>query len=499
MTTATIGRRAAIIIALVTAIAVVQRAKSQQPDSKKASVVTISKTQSGNDLLRNGEPYFIKGAGGMRNLELLAAVGGNSIRTWRPDNVRSVLDRGDELGLSVTIGIWLAHERHGFDYSDSERVARQFEAARQAVRTHKDHPALLMWAVGNEMEGRGRNAKVWRAVNDIARMIKQEDPNHPTMTVIAGASPTKIEAINEHCPDIDIIGVNAYGDLSDLPQQMKERGMTRPYIITEFGPFGWWQVKKTSWGEELEPTSTEKAATYLKSYKAAVAAQKGWCFGSYAFLWGDKQEHTRTWFGMFLPEGQRTAAIDAISYCWTGDWPKNRCPEIEQIRIVEASSKSLGDAAGEAIYPPGAKLVCEVKVRDIEGDAVRVRWELRSASTDKRSGGDPEIAPPDHPDAIVSTEQNRVVLKLPATPGPYRLFAYAYDTLDGAATTNLPILVRKTDDKKTIPTTQEASPQARPEDAEKNEGSGAAVGMGRKLAPSPARPAGASVDTLSKR
>jgi hypothetical protein len=51
--------------------------------------------------------------------------------------------------------------------------------------------------------------------------------------------------------------------------ELKRQGLDRPYVITEFGPFGWWQVEKTPWGAELEPTSTAKAITYRQSYAAA--------------------------------------------------------------------------------------------------------------------------------------------------------------------------------------------------------------------------------------
>ena len=42
------------------------------------------------------------------------------------------------------------------------------------------------------------------------------------------------------------------------------------------------------------------------------------CLGTYAFKWGHKQEATPTWFGMFLPDGRRTPAIDTMTELWSG-------------------------------------------------------------------------------------------------------------------------------------------------------------------------------------
>ena len=44
--------------------------------------VDVIKTESGYQLLRDGEPYYIKGIGGKGPYDLLAEYGGNSIRTW---------------------------------------------------------------------------------------------------------------------------------------------------------------------------------------------------------------------------------------------------------------------------------------------------------------------------------------------------------------------------------------------------------------------------------
>lgn len=44
--------------------------------------VRIAENSSGYTLLRNNEPYYIKGAGGADHLDELIYLGGNSIRTW---------------------------------------------------------------------------------------------------------------------------------------------------------------------------------------------------------------------------------------------------------------------------------------------------------------------------------------------------------------------------------------------------------------------------------
>ncbi len=399
---------------------------------------SVEQNDNGWQLLRGGQPYFIKGAGGRGRMEELKSAGGNSIRTWHSRDMGKTLDRAHALGLTVTMGIWLGHERHGFDYSDAAAVAKQKEHVHKTVLEHKDHPALLMWGIGNEMEGDGRNPQVWRAVNDIARMIKELDPNHPTMTVIAGVWPDKITQFNQHCPDIDLVGINAYGGLIAVPDEAKKQGLTRPYVVTEFGPTGWWESPKTPWDIALEPSSTAKAETYHKSYQIAIAKQPGWCLGCYAFLWGHKQEHTRTWFGLFLPEGERTAAIDVLTKEWTGQWPRNRCPRLERIEVQTTSGHLMPVKHHKATA--NSELQWHVVASDPENDPLTIRWEIRPESTDKKSGGDAEQAPQAISGAVLSTGGTHMVARMPPA-GQYRVFVYITDGHGNAATGNVPVLV----------------------------------------------------------
>ncbi len=81
---------------------------------RRAAVkVEIRTTPQGYALYRDGKPYFIQGAGGTGSLSLLKERGGNSVRTWGVDNLDKLLDEAESLGMTVTVGIWLGHERHG--------------------------------------------------------------------------------------------------------------------------------------------------------------------------------------------------------------------------------------------------------------------------------------------------------------------------------------------------------------------------------------------------
>lgn len=399
----------------------------------EALAVELQQTGQGWQLTRDGEPFLIRGAGGDASFEALAAAGANAVRTWAADDIDDLLDEAHANGLAVAVGIWLGHERHGFDYSDKQQVAEQFAKARQAVLRYKDHPAVLLWGVGNEMEGfdAGDNPAIWSAVNDIAAMIKELDPNHPTMTVTAEIGAQRIASINEFCPAIDIHGINAYGGAQSLPERYRAAGGKKPYIITEFGPRGPWESATTEWGAPLEMTSTEKAEFYTQTYTKAVLQAPYLALGSFAFTWGHKMEGTATWFGMFLADDSRLATIDAMTLLWSGESPDNLAPHTEPLRIE-----------GNASVDPGERVTVKVAVSDPDGDPVEVRWALRPESGEYATGGDFRPKLPEIEDAIVAAGEDGVVVEMPESPGAYRLFMYAYDGAGNAATANIPLHVK---------------------------------------------------------
>ncbi|MBN1269629.1 MAG: hypothetical protein JXB04_08580 [Kiritimatiellae bacterium] len=397
------------------------------------SRVTVEKTATGYQLVRNGEPYFIKGAGYRTHMDEIVAAGANSIRTWSASHLESLLNQAHERGLSVCVGLWLAHERHGFDYSDEKKVKQQLEKARFYVNRYKHHPALLMWGVGNETEWiSGTNALVYKAIDDIAVMIKQEDPHHPTLTVVGeiGTNELKIAFLKEHCPHIDILGVNSFGGLRTLPDRIKQSGWEKPYVVTEFGPIGPWEAQKTPWGSEIEQTSSAKARYYYGSYTRGIKDQP-LCLGSYVFLWGFKHETTPTWFSMYLPDGSKLGPVDYMTYAWSGRWPANKAPDLKPIQCPLAQSRVRRLEDFEA----------SVEVSDPNNDPLAYEWEVMSETRKRNRDGTFSTSMRRVTGCIQSNAENRIYFKTPERPGMFRLFVYVRDGKGAAATHNVPFFV----------------------------------------------------------
>jgi hypothetical protein len=151
-------------------------------------------------------------------------------------------------------------------------------------------------------------------------------------------------------------------------------------------------------------------------------------------------EKTHTWYGMFLEDGNRTAAVDAMTRLWTGQWPTNRCPVIEGGILAGIGSGASHSPTG-AVFAAGATLEVSIRASDPESDPLRVTWDVRrDVSDDPRVGGDYEPLEPAIPNAVAESSDTRATLKLPASPGKYRIYVYVRDGHGGAATANLPVL-----------------------------------------------------------
>ncbi|MFU8815686.1 MAG: hypothetical protein ACNA7W_10090, partial [Pseudomonadales bacterium] len=294
-------------------------------------------------------------------------------------------------------------------------------------------PALLLWIIGNELNHGYSNPAVYDAVHDVVSMIHELDPNHPATTTIAGIGENVITDIRQRAPNLDFISFQVYGELFGLPQQLERIGFDAPFMVTEWGTIGFWEVETTDWGAPIEATSSEKAERYRRGYTEILQPLEGRLIGSYAFYWGQKQERTPTWFGLFTEHGHETESIDVLHAIWTGAPPANRSPQLVSLQLD-------GKVAGDSVrLEAGAAYHAEVDAVDPNGDPLSYRWELKPESRATQSGGDfePPIASLDGFIDDAGTARPRITAP---PPGAYRLFVHVDDGRGKAAHGNLPFL-----------------------------------------------------------
>jgi len=399
--------------------------------------IEIEKLDGSYRLLRDGEPFFIKGAGlEYGDIRLLAAHGGNAIRNWSTENAQEVLDTAFANGVMVALGLPVAPERLGFDYNNEQEVSLQKELVRGEILKYRNHPALLAWIIGNELNFDYTNSKVYEAVNDIAVMIHELDPNHPATTTVAGLGMDVVEDLKILAPDLDILSFQVYGELFNVPDFLKKADLNRPVWITEWGAIGYWEMPETDWKAPIEMTSTEKADVYMEGYRKNIEPHLDVIVGSFAFLWGQKQERTPTWFGMFTEAGEETQVVDNMHYIWNGEWPENRSPEIRSFTLDART------AHDNVILSPRRKVSARVRLRDRDKDELKIAWELKPESRALEVGGDREARIGNLPLEIVSEKNGRIEFIVPEVRGDFRLYVYAYDGNNHAAHANIPFKVR---------------------------------------------------------
>ncbi|MEH6551504.1 MAG: glycoside hydrolase family 2 TIM barrel-domain containing protein [Pseudomonadales bacterium] len=432
-----IGLLTALVILMCQACGSSSDAQNPQSEAIK---VEITSDQGKYHLLRDGKPYQVKGAGiEYGDIDAFARHGGNSFRTWNIDSGgrtgQQVLDKAQSLGLTVSMNLVLGAEHWGFDYNNKEKVAKQFERIKLEVLKYKDHPALLSWIIGNELNYDFKNPKVYDAVNDISKMIHQLDPNHPTTTTLSGYVPHDIKVILERAADLDYISVQMYSDLVNLPDYIRRDNFPTPLFVTEWGAQGHWEVEKTSWGAPIEKNSSMKAKNYLDGYQQVIEPLAGQVIGTYVFLWGQKQERTATWYGMFTDTDAETETIDVMHYIWNQRWPENRTPKLESMLLNGQSAEDNVKLKANGNY------TALVTVKDPENDPIRYRWELRHESKTTQAGGAQEKLPALVTGLIRGESNKEIQIQAPATHGAYRLFVYAYDGNGHAAHANIPFYV----------------------------------------------------------
>ncbi len=420
-----------LTVSILFTFVLVPFAQGQSPNQYE-----IVKQEHAWNLLRNGESFYIKGAVAGRAFDMLCDYGANSLRTRARKNL---LDRANQYDFSVMANLPVRGERSGLDWGNEEQVSKQLDHVIEIVKEFKDYPAVMFWSIGNELDwippGRPHHPELWDRLNDIAKAIKKIDPHHPVMTVVgSGRFERKVKQLVKDCPDMDLLGINTYGDIAEVTELARQY-WPKPYVISEWGPTGHWQVPDTEWGVPIEQTSSEKARVIYDRYTQIIQADKEHCLGSYVFYWAEKQETTHTWYGLFR-DGMKTEPIDVMKLLWSGSWPTNRAPALMSIEIDGCTVES-------AHLKPEETYEAEVWYYDPDYDILTFEWDIRpevEIPENSYAGGGEKPAEP-IPGLIVSEPGKRIRFKTPSEEGAYRLFVQIEDNQGSAGYGNVPFLI----------------------------------------------------------
>jgi hypothetical protein len=168
------------------------------------------------------------------------------------------------------------------------------------------------------------------------------------------------------------------------------------------------------------------------------------CLGSCAFLWGFKSEASPTWYGIFLSDGTKVAAVDTMSELWTGHPVPNPCPRINSLKLT----------SGDARVDTGTVVHVQLDAASGDDDPITVSWELQRDLS--RGANDGAASAPAFPEAIIGATDKGADVKMPSISGGYRLFAYVRTAHSGSAVANLCLFVnspaaKPTTAKTTVP------------------------------------------------
>jgi hypothetical protein len=398
-------------------------AMTDPPTPAGPSTVRVTGAQGNWQLQVGGAPYEIKGItygppqgaadGYMRDLR---NMGVNTIRTWGVDDAQTpvLLDRAAQQGIKVIVGHWL---NQGADYVNDTAYKNAAKAEIVArVNALKNRAGVLMWDVGNEviltMQDHGLAADVVEArrvayarfVNEVALAIQAADPNHPVTSTDAYTEAWKY--YRQYSPALDLLAVNSYGAIDTVKRDWIAGGYTKPYILTEGGPDGEWEVPNDVNGVPDEPTDVEKRQGYTDSWNA-IKGHPGVALGATEFHYGLENDFGGVWLNT-TPGGWRRLGYHALREAYTGQVAANTPPVI--------SSMTVGS---QTAVPAGGTFTVDVAVTDPQNDLIR--YQLMAS--DKHVTGNRGLS---HL-RFTETGNGRFSVTAPEALGVWKVYVYAYD------------------------------------------------------------------------
>lgn len=420
-------------------LTIVFSACKNEDKSFRNGKVHIEKVNGKYTVYRDGKPFQIKSVSGDSHFKTLSDCGGNTLRTWDTTHLGAILDSAARNNLTVIAGLPVLNNNDHTFYPNPAKVKSQHQAFTALVNKYKNHPALLMWCVGNELDfPYGLSFfSFYKAFNELTDMIHRDDPDHPVTTTVLNFNTKYIFNLTMRC-DVDVISFNIFGRLTQLREELKDISWfwNGPYMLLEWGINGPWNgTEQTAWGAYIEDTSKKKAEIYKERYQKNMPFEDPRFLGASVFFWGNKQETTHTWFSIFDETGAASEAVGTMRWLWTGKKTNEKYPDIQYMLLNEKGARD------NIILNTSAAASAEVLLFNNTENIKKISWNIFREDWYKKNNENSTQKLKPLKDLIQSENSLKIRFTAPSQEGPYRLFATIYDENGHFATCNTPFYV----------------------------------------------------------
>ena len=424
--------------------------------------VFIKKTENRYQLFRNGKPFYIQGAGGDSHFKELAEIGGNTIRLYDTINLSEALNEAQRNNLAVIVDIPLPRfntQYNPYLAEENNRILK--ENLKSTIQKYKNHPAVLIWNLGNELQYPivfpknriiqnfddliaiikvvSQRRSFINTFNDLIEMVHEEDPNHPVSTSVATDKFWKrLLNIHLYSPELDLIGYNIFAPPKKFISQLDKLSQLiemKPFYISEWGIEGPWAQEKTAWGAPIETTSTNKEKQYRENH-FILCNYYSESLGSVAFYWGQKQERTHTWFNIFDKEGRKSQVFYELQNLWKSKIDSTTFPP--KIKYMLLAKKGAMD---NLVFNPNEITKAQLFFENAIDSTLKYNWEIYEEEWNYGGEGVAHKMPNEILGCFEKIEDSVAIIRIPSVEGPYRVFVNVYDEQGNFATTNTPFYV----------------------------------------------------------
>jgi O-antigen biosynthesis protein len=312
-----------------------------------------------------------------RDFDQMAASGINTVRIPHTVPPRHLLDAAERHRLKVMIG--LSAEQYAGYLIDTTKRFDVAGAIRAKVRSVAGHPALLCYALGNEIPAPLVRwigpRRIERYLRGLYRVVKREDPsalvtyvNYPTTEYL-------------RLPFLDLMSFNVYLEQREKLEAYIARLQTladeRPLLLSELG------LDSLRNGRDSQARALD---WQIRSTFAAGAA------GAFVFSWTDEWhrggEDVDDWeFGITDRERIAKPALRAVSRAyWQAPFAEDDWPRISVIVCTYNGTATLRECLeglGALAYPNYEVIVIDDGSTDGTGD-LAAKYDVRLVQTENR-------------------------------------------------------------------------------------------------------------------